>query len=1000
MNNNIYLELELSLDPAITDAAALKIHLEQKISEWNKNINASPKFKVKVTKAKEYIKNGLVNLPKQADEARNKMLQKLCADIFELKLLGEIDDIGFKHLKNTFKNYFNDNTIRQEIGGAQFLVPVCPTLLQCDKPISFNDMQTILDDLKIVENGKYQNLYDLLGLSPSTDVKILYDKSKEESNRIVKIMTKTPEVDALNRLSGKAINFFKDKKSKDSYDKSLKRLPFDKLCDEKFKLRAIKKEITWKIYQMSIQETLVIGFTQDEAEWLVYEFYCITKKCPPPKPEPEQEQKTIILTQNPVSVPPINNSTENIQIGGKSNFWNNIVKKSKYIGNNIKNNATEFIQQIKTFQKQQQPYIHHKNETTFSPDIDSIVNDFYTVRKRYQSNKSHSDTVLHAMFDSLDSLVTQQQVKPTELLPEMLELRAKIAKEIGDIEYNSEHFDFSLRYYNAVLEYDPRDKIAQARKKTIDHIKTDLFLNIETLLSEGDIIKVNPFIEELKLKFETDFETIDFLRKLEDRIKNPKPSIEQLQKLINEKKYQTILHLLESQPNIEPLYQDVLKKTKRRMEQVLKAEMEIRNNIQQGKLKDAEQLLIKLSDFVSDYTEIKSLQEEIELKKNHVSEYGNEIKSLCEQKRWIRAENIVRKFLKEHPVPNIKLGSLVQNITAGVVRYENKLRFLLFSVFGGLMFLVFSYFLFHQFTNFDGDKKFGIVLFFGLELAVAFTGLGVLLRFLFSFTRKKSETSNAMSLASIIPWGIFVAVAVSCCGIMLEYQPYIVSKLEHSLQQENKQLTDVLPLYYGVYYVLPALIQAFAIGWFQAYLYLFFQCCINNEKRIPSIHLLWLCIILSIWFLFISSPKFQESLGSLAALLAHPFTTLSLIWITVCLLAWCDNKNDLNTSFGLSDFKDFLERGFLLSKFRTNEFGKPSLMVTDWYKDCEKLQQQQTAQTVKTTAQQVPSPLPSSPKITPKIPVPQPVTQSLPPVPVGVRKVPVPPLQNQPEQKR
>jgi hypothetical protein len=114
MNNNIYLELELFLDPAITDAVALKNHLEQKISEWNKMVNASPKFKQKVAKAREFIQKGLTDLPQQANEARQTRLTTLRENITELSYGGEIKQFEIDYLKRHF-TCFNEETIRNEI---------------------------------------------------------------------------------------------------------------------------------------------------------------------------------------------------------------------------------------------------------------------------------------------------------------------------------------------------------------------------------------------------------------------------------------------------------------------------------------------------------------------------------------------------------------------------------------------------------------------------------------------------------------------------------------------------------------------------------------------------------------------------------------------------------------------------------------------------------------------------------------------------------------------
>jgi hypothetical protein len=114
MDNNIYLELELFLDPAVTDSVALKNELEQNISTWNKNINISPKYGLKVKKAREYITAGFSDLQTQASDARESQLAKLRNDINELSLNGELQQFEIDYLKRTF-SCFSEETIRSEI---------------------------------------------------------------------------------------------------------------------------------------------------------------------------------------------------------------------------------------------------------------------------------------------------------------------------------------------------------------------------------------------------------------------------------------------------------------------------------------------------------------------------------------------------------------------------------------------------------------------------------------------------------------------------------------------------------------------------------------------------------------------------------------------------------------------------------------------------------------------------------------------------------------------
>ncbi|MDR2439562.1 MAG: hypothetical protein LBE12_09380 [Planctomycetaceae bacterium] len=167
-NNNIYLELELSLDPAITDTDELKNHLEQKINEWNKLVNASPKFKQKVTKAREFIQNGLTGLTQQANEAKQIRLATLRENIKDLSYSGEIQQFEINYLKRNFP-CFNEVTIQNEINNfsrsiissADEIINTGKSLFSTVKNINF-PIQNIFRNIAKNGLGKWILLVPLL----------------------------------------------------------------------------------------------------------------------------------------------------------------------------------------------------------------------------------------------------------------------------------------------------------------------------------------------------------------------------------------------------------------------------------------------------------------------------------------------------------------------------------------------------------------------------------------------------------------------------------------------------------------------------------------------------------------------------------------------------------------------------------------------------------------------------------------------------------------------
>jgi hypothetical protein len=311
MEDNIYIELELFLDPPIIDAAELETHLNEQIKNWNKQVNANPKLKLQVNKARDLIKAGLRNLSQQAKQARNQKLEELRKQIALYKRTGAVTEKNLKRLKNRFKKFFGERTIENEANGIdsstvkllpKFTPPQQPAWLKCNKIVSYVDMRNIADWLKHVKNGKHKNLYQLLGLQQSTSMATLRTKAESEANIINKMPKSNIEADFLNRLAQKFLLYFKNDAERASYDIALTRELFDKHCDDEFSLYAENffdsEKTDWQIYTESITKTQSLGFSRMDAEWLVYEFYCIKSKCPEPVPEAIAEPPDTTVVQH------------------------------------------------------------------------------------------------------------------------------------------------------------------------------------------------------------------------------------------------------------------------------------------------------------------------------------------------------------------------------------------------------------------------------------------------------------------------------------------------------------------------------------------------------------------------------------------------------------------------------------------------------------------------------------------------------------------------------
>jgi hypothetical protein len=292
--DNIYLELELFLDPPITDAAAMKEYLEKDtkwgIPFWDNNTNASPKYGVMAAAARESIAEGLTKLAAQAKEAVSKKYVELESEAETINKIG-VTERHTKKLVNKFKKFFKEKTITGLLSDGEtvpFVIPAKPEVQTSLNTIpSYSDMKNIADDLKLV--GK-KDLYDLLGVNTFDKTADIHTKAKNENDRIHKLPVNITK-DALNRLATKFMFFFANDNNRKSYDIALKTFPFWQFADKILSIYADKfledKATDGKLYADAIRNALSFVSNEDEAEWLVYEYFCCIKKCPKPDALPK-----------------------------------------------------------------------------------------------------------------------------------------------------------------------------------------------------------------------------------------------------------------------------------------------------------------------------------------------------------------------------------------------------------------------------------------------------------------------------------------------------------------------------------------------------------------------------------------------------------------------------------------------------------------------------------------------------------------------------------------
>ena len=111
---NIYLELELNLDPPSTDADAIKMEINQKVTEWAKLVGTDVKYQPLINKANTYLIGLPSNLQGQAEEAKNTQIKKLREEIRNLSSSGDLLQFEVQYLTKTY-SCFQVRTVQDEI---------------------------------------------------------------------------------------------------------------------------------------------------------------------------------------------------------------------------------------------------------------------------------------------------------------------------------------------------------------------------------------------------------------------------------------------------------------------------------------------------------------------------------------------------------------------------------------------------------------------------------------------------------------------------------------------------------------------------------------------------------------------------------------------------------------------------------------------------------------------------------------------------------------------
>lgn len=330
---NYYLVLDLSLDPPVKDKARLEAAIQKKLAEWEQGVNHPTKgllFKSLAAKVSE-IKKALLSDDATRDaiifDALRIVKGRALALIDAITNGGSITEMQIDAICKKVP-WFSEETIRRMVTPNDTVAPAFKIPLNPHHPPiePMDDMLMDRIEKELTVIGE-KDLYDFLGCKHFTEQSTMCRIAEEILSEARKSPCKTAEVMASQELAGLIITHFKKSGAKQSYDMALRTYAAKRDLVDIFSLRCLSNKVDWNSYQLSVRECREIGMTEDEAEYFVYEFYCLKRKCPPP-----------IIVEKVVSVfkvpkkpadPPIM-PTDNMQMDKFEKNLNVLGKKSIY----------------------------------------------------------------------------------------------------------------------------------------------------------------------------------------------------------------------------------------------------------------------------------------------------------------------------------------------------------------------------------------------------------------------------------------------------------------------------------------------------------------------------------------------------------------------------------------------------------------------------------------------------------------------------------------------
>jgi hypothetical protein len=274
--DNYYIILELSINPPETDPNKIETAIKAKQADWSRLRNHPTKGR----KAQQYLgwlsdmKQVMLNdatvRQKEAQEA-----QKIASEKFK-KLDNYIAILAAKGyvLEDEVTKLVKDFTILAE---AEIRGRIKVKIRKEEKPASTTkkvqplEKTTAKEITAALQLVHKSSLYEFLGLSPTSSLKTLMSRAKDQDVEIRKIAQKDAVITASGELIGFCLMVFKDQDTRDRYDVTLAQAGLEEL-DKKLRLAGTGGSISTPTYEQLLKEAITAGLAKEEAKEYIINF--------------------------------------------------------------------------------------------------------------------------------------------------------------------------------------------------------------------------------------------------------------------------------------------------------------------------------------------------------------------------------------------------------------------------------------------------------------------------------------------------------------------------------------------------------------------------------------------------------------------------------------------------------------------------------------------------------------------------------------------------------